>query len=670
MSAFEIGYLAVPRCCHAEMPHKLIYYRGDVVPVPISPYQYKPLIQTENEFRLVDLQPSHSHHIKATLRHYSLLDPPSYTALSYECGDPRNPKLIEVDHFEVPIPRNLDSALRQLRPHGCNSHGRRLLWVDCLCIDQNNEEEKNSEIVRMGTIYQEASMVAAYLGPEENGSAKVMHMLQLLRDRRRERPQQPVLPRSSQSSHLLQSLHTELEEFLRRSYWRRVWIIHEVVAGVRVRLFCGDLDAEWDDFDVVVKRLQEDSPRTRKPTQVQQLCESKRNRIEGKAVGLLEELCNSSASEASDPRDRVFAILGLCFDRANYISEVKYGWFETDLCMRMTKSAISSKRCLDIISIGPARNDRQPDYELPSWCPDYLNFPFPSEKRPWHLAKYLSGQDERFRAGKLCRRWNATNSMPPTYSIDDNVLHVKGYRIGKVHELANIWEEYSTPWHMAVSHSRCSNYEIFAALSRMLFLYNREYTKRIDSPFPLNLLFEFDANPDDYKNVSEDFDTVKKWRDLNQNFMILGKTLKKRCTEWNAEWFDLRETNANVIQPRSGTRLTHHRPHAIAFKGRSLENLTGDGQGAITALADLIKERLRLMTTSEEQVGWACPSAEPGNEIFLLEGCNMPILLRRSPDKERQPAYTVVGHAYVDKVMDGEVWSAVDSQKLVGLNIY
>src|SRR6202044_3617129 len=87
---YEIGYLAVPRCCHAEMPHKRIYFDGEVVSVPISPYQYKPLIQIENEFRLVELQPNHSHHIKATLRHYSLLDPPSYTALSYQCGDPRN----------------------------------------------------------------------------------------------------------------------------------------------------------------------------------------------------------------------------------------------------------------------------------------------------------------------------------------------------------------------------------------------------------------------------------------------------------------------------------------------------------------------------------------------------------------------------------------------------
>jgi hypothetical protein len=58
------------------MPHKRIYFDGEVVSVPISPYQYKPLIQIENEFRLVELQPNHSYHIKATLRHYSLLDPP------------------------------------------------------------------------------------------------------------------------------------------------------------------------------------------------------------------------------------------------------------------------------------------------------------------------------------------------------------------------------------------------------------------------------------------------------------------------------------------------------------------------------------------------------------------------------------------------------------------
>jgi Heterokaryon incompatibility protein (HET) len=645
------------------MPHKRIYFDGKVVPVPISPYQYKPLIQTENEFRLVELQPNHSHHIKATLRHYSLLDPPSYTALSYQCGDPRNLKWIEVDHFEVPIPINLDLALRQLRSHGCE-----LLWVDCLCIDQNNEDERNSQITRMATIYQEASTVAVWLGREECGSAKVMQMLQSMRDRRSKRPQQPTLPNISH----LQSLHTELAEFLRRPYWTRVWIIQEIVAGARVRLFCGSLDAEWDDLYVVVmKLLREDWLRDHRLTSVRQLCESRLNRIEGKAVGLLEQLCDNSSSSASDPRDRVFATLGLCFDRANYMSEVKYGWFETELCMRMTRSAISSKRCLDIISIGPARKDRRPDYDLPSWCPDYLNFP--SGKASRHLAKYLSGQDERFRAGKLCRRWNATNTMHPTYSINGNALHVKGYRIGEVRSLANIVGENSTPWYRAVSHPRCSNRDIFEALSRMLFLYNKEYAKHIDSPILLNRLFEFDANLDDYKNLPEDFDTVRNWRDLNQNFMILGKTLKKRCTEWNAEWLKLRDTNANVIQPhlpRSGTHLTHHKPHAIAFKDRSLENPTVDVAGALTALADLIKERLRLMITSEEQVGWAHHNAELGDEIFLLEGCNMPILLRRTLDKERQHAYSVVGHAYVDEVMNGELWSTLEPQQLVDLHIY
>ena len=645
------------------MPQKRIYIDGEVVPVEISPYEYKPLIQLDNEFRLVELQPNHSPHIKATIRHSSLLDPPNYTALSYRWGDPRKCEYIEVDHFEVPISANLNEALHQLRSHGCE-----LLWVDQLCINQSSEEEKSSQILRIANIYQEARTVAVWLGPEEGGSAKVMQMLQWMRDSRRKHPQQPALPAISD----LQSLRPELVKFLRRDYWTRVWIIQEIVAGNRVKLFCGSLDAEWDDLYEIVMRLPEYWLRDHRLTSVRQLCESRLNRIEGKAVGLLEQLCNSSSSKTSDPRDRVFAILGLCFDRANYLSEVKYGWFETELCMRMTKTAISSKRCLDIISIGPARKHHQSDYDLPSWCPDYMDFPSGEASR--HLAKYLSGQDERFRAGNLCRHWNATNTMHLTYSIDGKALHVKGYRIGEVHGLANVFEEHSTPWYRAVSRPRCSNHQISEALSRMLFLYSKDYAKLIDSPFLLNRLFEFDANPDDCKDIlPEDFDTVKKWRDLNQNFMILGKTLKKRCTERKAEWFQLYETNGNVIQPhlpRSGTHLTHHRPHAIASNGRSLENPAVDVPGALTALADLIKERLRLMTTSEEQVGWAYHTAELGDEIFLLEGCNMPILLRRTLDTERQHAYEVVGHAYVDKVMNRELWRTLKPQQLVDLHIY
>jgi hypothetical protein len=68
------------------------------------------------------------------------------------------------------------------------------------------------------------------------------------------------------------------------------------------------------------------------------------------------------------------------------------------------------------------------------------------------------------------------------------------------------------------------------------------------------------------------------------------------------------------------------------------------------------------MTTAENQIGWAHPDARVGDKIFLLEGCTMPVILRCP--KYDVGKVEVVGHAIVDKAMDGSRWSNLDRRKL------
>ena len=88
---------------------------------------------------------------------------------------------------------------------------------------------------------------------------------------------------------------------------------------------------------------------------------------------------------------------------------------------------------------------------------------------------------------------------------------------------------------------------------------------------------------------------------------------------------------------------------------------------ALTSLTNLVREELRLMTTWEDQIGWAHPNATIRDEIFLLAGCSMPAILRRFPGNKG--AYVVVGHAYVDKIMDNKIWDQLDHQKLKYIEI-
>ncbi|KAF2678226.1 hypothetical protein K458DRAFT_317333, partial [Lentithecium fluviatile CBS 122367] len=84
-----------------------------------------------------------------------------YVALSYTWGDQSNPASLELNgSYTLPIGRNLAAALKhaRLKDSFC------VLWVDALCIDQNDEVEKSRQVQRMPTIYEAATMTLIWLG--------------------------------------------------------------------------------------------------------------------------------------------------------------------------------------------------------------------------------------------------------------------------------------------------------------------------------------------------------------------------------------------------------------------------------------------------------------------------------------------------------------------------
>ena len=86
-----------------------------------------------------------------------------------------------------------------------------------------------------------------------------------------------------------------------------------------------------------------------------------------------------------------------------------------------------------------------------------------------------------------------------------------------------------------------------------------------------------------------------------------------------------------------------------------------DYVGLQEPLLELLNEGLRLMTAWDGHIGWAHPSARPGDSIFLISGCFMPAIFRKTPDSDH---YVLVGHAYVNGFMDGKEWVANASKSL------
>ncbi|KAL8866881.1 MAG: hypothetical protein Q9174_006021 [Haloplaca sp. 1 TL-2023] len=158
-----------------------------------SPFLYKPLKYQDGaslEFRILTLHPgSRDSELSATLSHTSLDGPPIYEALSYVWGnsiqedddaEPDNvprlekPGAIRLNGHVVMIGQNLHSALQHLR----KAVNDRALWVDALCIDQDNMYERGRQVRIMDGTYAKAVSVLAWLGEDDEDTLLAMETIE------------------------------------------------------------------------------------------------------------------------------------------------------------------------------------------------------------------------------------------------------------------------------------------------------------------------------------------------------------------------------------------------------------------------------------------------------------------------------------------------------------
>ncbi|KAI8945474.1 heterokaryon incompatibility protein-domain-containing protein [Xylaria longipes] len=138
-------------------------------------HAYKFLEPTTRDIRLVKLWPGEGNtSIRCETIHAWLDEKLSYEALSYTWGDPHSSRgIIDMNGRPFPIRGNLEVALRSLRLR----NKPRTLWIDALCIDQINVEERNFQVGRMRDIYKGASKVLVFLGPATNNSDMAMDLI-------------------------------------------------------------------------------------------------------------------------------------------------------------------------------------------------------------------------------------------------------------------------------------------------------------------------------------------------------------------------------------------------------------------------------------------------------------------------------------------------------------
>ncbi|KAL8415482.1 hypothetical protein RB596_006186 [Gaeumannomyces avenae] len=138
---------------------------------PSSADIYQPLSQPRN-IRLLKLLPAEdsTSMLQCTLAESVCLPDVQYEALSYVWGEqlPDTMQPIQLNGFPFNVGKNLGGALRQLRPQ---AGGPRLLWIDAVCIDQTNLQERAQQVAQMDHVYRTAANVIVWLGLEAGATA-------------------------------------------------------------------------------------------------------------------------------------------------------------------------------------------------------------------------------------------------------------------------------------------------------------------------------------------------------------------------------------------------------------------------------------------------------------------------------------------------------------------
>ncbi|KAL8783698.1 MAG: hypothetical protein Q9213_004437 [Squamulea squamosa] len=376
---------------------------------------YTPLPQTPKAIRVVALlpAPSKTAAIDCVLSNDSLLNNPQFEALSYTWGDPAHTRDISVNGKSFAVTENLFVALQHLR----STSFPRILWIDALCINQNDIPERNQQVQQMRDIYKQASEVLIWLGPESNTTAMAIDFMSKIpwlisgSDPPQLIPYDTLSGESSLKSRLKTMLQLDdfqerwiaLSQFLKRPWWGRIWVSQEIALASKARFFCGNLviempvverfDKSWRYHGSMILHILAGIS-TAKRRNIQEVTHymlmssnlmDNRNRVQksisqGTPVDITHLLPSSKFMNSTDPRDRIFALLGMTFS-SRYEDDLltpDYSLTTREVYIMVATHILKSRQTLDILAHVSHDNQnwegqasRDSVRTLPSWVTDW-----------------------------------------------------------------------------------------------------------------------------------------------------------------------------------------------------------------------------------------------------------------------------------------------------------
>lgn len=540
----------------------------------------------------------------------SLSDDTNYDCLSYVWGHSGITSEIIVDGVLVEVTSNLENALRHIR----RPTESRIVWVDALCINQADHQEKTRQVRLMGDIYRNAQQGILWLGDFEtlgidsDHAAAVKEFVHLVLDKEyMETLPRGNLPCLEENCYIFyKKAFGGLRQLLKSTWWTRIWTVQEVVLPPQSFLTFGKDNIPWCDFEdaaaVVVTHGWSCCPHTVSIPGIQWMLNEWTSRsfaistVRDGGELALSAMWRFRDRDATDPRDKVLGILGLI---PSLLFESHhpnlYDISVADLYHRLVIALIMHHGSL--VPLIGRRGEVSRISGMSSWGIDWTSPPETSATSPWTTqSKFFWSQFFRYHHSQACGTFGlALKAMP-----SNQILLLDG-----------IYVDY-----------------IVAA---SLLPYSEETTL---------------------------LDGLRLWRRFVNQHRPGTEEYPTGCT-WD-EAFYRTMTGDMIMEPNDNfpTRSPHD------FERQHFENFM-EGEGADTGnMFDSVFDQVAiesLFITQKGYLGIGGPLSSVGDQVWVLGGGNLPLVFRTFEHDPRTKELDVstktfeyLGNCYVHGIMHGE----------------
>jgi hypothetical protein len=552
--------------------------------------------------------------VSCVIKQVPLYQAPPYTALSYCWGVSVNKIPIKLNRYTFRVTSNLHAALLRLRQHNARY---KYVWVDALCINQGDKEERSIQIGRMAAIYRQAEHVVVWLGEASDISATDLVELKSL------------------DSKFLSTTHTSpsntamktVYQLLAREYWGRMWIIQELAAASTISLLCGVHHIPWKVICSVLGtrgtslrasqiRMRDDALA---PTNSEHLSRFQKiqsfvlDKAARKPITLVEALYRSRYARSTDPKDKLYALLGLVYDGANFIPHPNYSLTKGEAYHKFSVQLLKNGCPLDFIVLRSA--GRTDDESLPSWAVD------------WNDLNDLLARKE-FRIIMNNPMESPTPDCLP--KIDGNKLSVNGIIIGNIRTATSPFMDY---------------------VDRVV--HERKGPPPLQPSVPsVDVVLDTIVSNNELEGLIQDTDTPNRlgWITASAaespvqiettNEVLHPSSSENARTMEIKRWFEENKPRiAQIAKKERGPRLPLN----------EIRNLHRH-EYCVEEIAKNISIGMQLALVGNVVFGCVHPKCRIGDVVAMIDGCSRPAALRRITSN----GYRVVGSAFIYGLSPGQ----------------